>query len=333
MPEPAAPGYHDIGGRPAGRIDRRERELLFWEKRIAAMRVLLGERGLVSLEALRNAFETFGERRYVELGFFERMLAATIRVLEERGVLAERDLEARVAALEAVHGAPRGLLPAPAAEPDPYGGSYRYWSVAGPDAPPNRHERLCDALREALVARGILDAEGIRAAIERIEAPGVHLGAKIVARAWTDAAFRAQTLDDGMAACAAFGIPFLDGRLTVLANAERTHNVVVCTLCSCYPRNLLGQPPAWYVGKAYRSRTVREPRAVLAEFGTILAPDVEVRVHDSTAELRYMVLPLRPAGTDGWDEARLATLVTRDSLIGVALARDPAEGERGKGEG
>ena len=326
MPEPARPGYHDIGGRPAGRIDRRERELFFWERQIAAIRVLLGERGLVPLEQLRNAFETFGERLYVELGFFERMLAATIRVLEGRGGVAQADLDARVTALEAAHGAPRALLPAPAAEADPYGGAYRYWSVAGPDAPPNRHALLCDALRDELVARGVLDAAGVRVAIERIEAPGVHLGAKIAARAWADPSFHARILADGMAACREFGIPFLDGQLTVLANSARVHNVVVCTLCSCYPRNLLGQPPAWYVGKAYRSRTVREPRAVLAEFGTVLAADVEVRVHDSTAELRYMVLPLRPAGTDGWEEGRLATLVTRDSLIGVALARAPAGG-------
>jgi nitrile hydratase len=323
MPEPAPPGYHDIGGRPAGPIDRRERALFFWEKQIAAMRVLLGERGLVPLEELRNAFETFGERLYVELGFFERMLAATIRVLEGRGAVRRADLDARASALEATHGAPPKLLPAPAAEPDPYGGSYRYWTVAGPAAPPNRHQLLCDALRDELVGRGVLDAAGIRAAIERIEAPGVHLGARVVARAWADPAFRARILGDGMAACREFGIPFPDGRLTVLANSERVHNVVVCTLCSCYPRNLLGQPPAWYVGKAYRARTVREPRAVLAEFGTILAAAVEVRVHDSTAELRYLVLPLQPAGTDGWDEARLATLVTRDSLIGVALARAP----------
>jgi nitrile hydratase len=323
MPEPSPPAYHDIGGRPAGRIDRRERQLFFWEKQIAAIRVLLGDRELVPLEALRNAFETFGERLYVELGFFERMLAATIEVLEGRGVVARSDLNARLAALEATYGAPRTLLPSPAAQPDPYGGGYRYWAVAGPDAPPSRHQLLCDALRDELVERGVLEAGAIRLAIERIEAPGLHLGAMIVARAWVDPTFRAAILEDGMTACAEFGIPFLDGRLTVLANSEQAHNVVVCTLCSCYPRNLLGQPPAWYVGKAYRARAVREPRAVLAEFGTVLPGNIEVRVHDSTAELRYIVLPLRPEGTDGWDEARLAALVTRDSLIGVAPARNP----------
>jgi nitrile hydratase len=144
-----------------------------------------------------------------------------------------------------------------------------------------------------------------------------------VARAWTDAAFRAHILEDGMAACREYGINFVDGRLTIIANTATVHNVVVCTLCSCYPRNLLGQPPAWYVSKAYRARTVREPRAVLAEFGMTLPEHVTVRVHDSTADLRYMILPLRPAGTTGWDAARLETLVTRDSLIGVAPARRP----------
>jgi nitrile hydratase len=319
---PAPRGYFDLGGLPAGPVDRRERELVFWEKQMAAMRVLL-DRDHVGLEELRDAFETFGEGLYRTLGFFERMYEATVRVLGRKGVIALDAIEARVTVLEREYGRRAPLLPDGDLAPDPYGGRYRYRVVAGPDAPPSLYELRCHALRDELVARGVLAADAIRAAIERIEAPGLHLGARIVARAWTDEAFRTRILADGMAACAEYGITFVDGRLTIIANTPDVHNVVVCTLCSCYPRNLLGQPPAWYVGKAYRARTVREPRAVLAEMGTLLPRHVSIRVHDSTADLRYMILPLRPAGTTGWDAARLERLVTRDSLIGVAAARRP----------
>lgn len=317
MPEDAARGYFDLGGLPAGPVDRRERDLLFWEKQMAAMRVLL-DRDHVGLEELRDGFETFGAALYGNLGFFERMYEATLRVLERKGVVTRAAVEARVAAQEMRYGRRPPLLPDADAPSDPYGGRYRV--VAGPDALPTLYELRCHALRDELVELGVFTADAVRGAIERIEAPGLHLGARIVARAWTDHAFRARILDDGMTACAEYGIPFLDGRLTIIENTPRVHNVVVCTLCSCYPRNLLGQPPAWYVGKAYRSRTVREPRAVLAEFGTRLPEEVAIRVHDSTADLRYMILPLRPAGTEGWDASRLETLVTRDSLIGVATA-------------
>jgi nitrile hydratase len=319
-------GYHDIGGLAEGPIDIRTRDLFFWEKQIAAMRVLLGDpaRGLVPLDELRLTFETFGEKLYRTLGFFERMLESTVRILEKRGLATRVDLELRADRIAEGYGGRRRLLPGAddgdaGGRPDPYGGSYRYWAVAGPDAPPNRFELLCHALRDALVERGVFTADEVRRAIERIEAPGTHLGARIVARAWRDAAFRARILADGMDACREYAIPFFDGRLTIVANTPEVHNVAVCTLCSCYPRNLLGQPPAWYVSKAYRARTVREPRAVLAEFGTLLPDHVDIRVHDSTAELRYMILPLQPEGTEDWSEDALAAIVTRDSLIGTGL--------------
>ena len=144
------------------------------------------------------------------------------------------------------------------------------------------------------------------------------------ARAWTDPAFKALLLENGNAAIRSFGVETGVVELMVVENKPRLHNMVVCTLCSCYPRMLLGIPPAWYKSRPYRSRAVREPRAVLAEFGTVLPDGVELRVHDSTADLRYMVLPERPARTEGFSETELAALVTRDSLIGVAKARDPA---------
>ena len=144
------------------------------------------------------------------------------------------------------------------------------------------------------------------------------LGAKVVPHAWVDPAFRARLLENGRAACEELGITFYDDTgLIVLENTDKVHNLIVCTLCSCYPRPVLGLPPDWYKLKPYRARAVTEPRAVLAEFGTIIPDDIEIRVSDSTAQVRFLVLPKRPAGTDGLSEEELAALVTRDAMIGV----------------
>jgi nitrile hydratase len=180
------------------------------------------------------------------------------------------------------------------------------------------------AVRELLVEKGIATPDEIAAQIERMDARTPALGARVVARAWDDPAFRARLLADGSAACREMGIEVDALKLVVVENTDDVHNVVVCTLCSCYPRNLLGLPPDWYKSRAYRARTVREPRAVLAEFGLDLPGDVAVRVHDSTADMRYLVLPRRPTGTEGWDRERLAALVGRDAMIGVAVASEPS---------
>ncbi len=201
--------------------------------------------------------------------------------------------------------------------------------AAGPggDRPPTDYEVLETAVRELLIEKGVFTADEVRRAIEAMDARGPAQGARMVARAWVDAGYRERLLADGSAAARELGIDVDVTRLVAVENTPRIHNLIVCTLCSCYPRMVLGRPPDWYKSTAYRSRAVREPRAVLAEFGTELAPEVEVRVHDSTAELRYLVLPMRPAGTDDWSEARLADLVTRDAMIGVARARTPATAE------
>jgi nitrile hydratase subunit alpha len=144
-----------------------------------------------------------------------------------------------------------------------------------------------------------------------------------VARAWVDPDYKQRMLTDGNAAAEEVGLDHGAYKLVVVENTPAAHNVIVCTLCSCYPRWLLGLPPDWYKSRSYRSRVVREPRAVLREFGLELPDSVTVRVHDSNADMRYLVLPLRPAGTQGWSEDRLATLATRDSMIGVALAAAP----------
>ncbi|MPZ46555.1 MAG: nitrile hydratase subunit alpha [Betaproteobacteria bacterium] len=186
--------------------------------------------------------------------------------------------------------------------------------------------RLEIALRELLIEKQVISADEVRSAIEDMDARTPARGAQVVARAWVDPAFKVQLLADANAACASLGLDLGVSELKLVAveNTAAVHHVIVCTLCSCYPRALLGLPPGWYKSFAYRSRVVKEPRAVLAEFGLDLAQDVALRVHDSTADLRYIVVPMRPQGTESMGEAELAALVTRDSMIGVAQARRPS---------
>jgi nitrile hydratase len=181
-------------------------------------------------------------------------------------------------------------------------------------------ERRVAAIEALLVERGLITSDVVDAVIETYEHDvGPLHGARVVARAWADDAYRARLLADGTQAVGELGLGGAEGEhLVVLENTPESHNVVVCTLCSCYPWPVLGLPPRWYKSFAYRSRVVREPRAVLAEMGTTLPDDVEVRVWDSSAETRYLVLPLRPAGTEGLSEDELAALVTRDHMIGTA---------------
>ena len=189
------------------------------------------------------------------------------------------------------------------------------------DAPLSRHQVMQMAVTGLLIEKGVFSADEMRAQVEHMDALGPARGARLVARAWTDGGFRERLLADSKAAAAELGMDLGPIPILVMENTPGTHNLVVCTLCSCYPRFLLGIPPDWYKSRSYRSRAVREPRRVLAEFGAELGPDVEVRVHDSTVDMRYMVLPMRPAGTQGMDEERLAGLVTRDTLIGVTTPR------------
>jgi len=177
------------------------------------------------------------------------------------------------------------------------------------------------AIQTILVEKGYTDPAALDAIVETYETKiGPHIGARVVARAWIDPEFRQALLTDASKAAAPFGYNGKVGdHLVVVENTPEQHNMVVCTLCSCYPWDVLGLPPVWYKSFAYRSRAVKEPRAVLAEFGVTLPSDTEIRIWDSTAEVRYMVLPERPSGTEGWTEEQLATLVTRDSMVGTDL--------------
>lgn len=186
--------------------------------------------------------------------------------------------------------------------------------------PMSAYEVLEEAVRSLLIEKGVLTSDEIAAQIDLMDSRTPALGAKVIARAWVDPAFKTRLLADTRAALLEMDIDI--GTLAefrTIENTADTHNVVVCTLCSCYPKLLLGIPPAWYKSLAYRSRVVVDPRGVLNEFGVHVPSEIEVRVHDSTADLRYLILPRRPAGTEGWSEERLADLITRDAMIGTAI--------------
>ena len=191
------------------------------------------------------------------------------------------------------------------------------------DHPLTYWQQMEIAVRELLIEKGVTTAAEINAQIDAMDARSPADGAKVVARAWTDPAFREALLEDASAATREMGFDIGPMRLIALENTAEVHNVVVCTLCSCYPRNLLGLPPDWYKSRAYRSRTVKEPRKVLSEFGLELPETTTIRVHDSTADMRYVVIPRRPEGTDAMTEEDLAALVTRDSMIGTGIAKAP----------
>ena len=183
------------------------------------------------------------------------------------------------------------------------------------------------ALESLLVEKGYVDPKALDLLIETYETKvGPHNGARVIAKAWADPPYRRWLLQDASAAIASLGYIGRQGECMVaLENTARVHNMVVCTLCSCYPWPVLGLPPVWYKSAPYRSRAVIDPRGVLREFGVTLPDEVELRVWDSTAEIRYLVLPIRPIGTDGWSEEQLATLVTRDSMIGTGVPKQPAQ--------
>jgi hypothetical protein len=191
------------------------------------------------------------------------------------------------------------------------------------DAPCSEYQVMAQALEELLLAKGLITAEAMRRGIEAMDAPNPADGARLVARCWVDPAFEARMLESVNIAAKELGLNVGQTPIHALKDTPQLHHVIVCTLCSCYPAGLLGEKPDWYKSRAYRARVVREPRAVLAEFGTHLLDDVEVRVQDSTAEHRYIVIPVRPEGTEGMSEAELAACVTRDCLIGVALPCAP----------
>jgi len=177
---------------------------------------------------------------------------------------------------------------------------------------------IVDALQEVLIAKGFLTAREVTATIARLESPGIHQGAEIVAKAWTEPNFKTQLMSDGRAAIQSLGMAVTEARIILVENTADQHHLITCTLCSCYPRSILGQPTSWYISKAYRARSVREPRKVSHEFGLDLPTDMQLTVHDSNAGMRYLVLPQMPQWAHGFGAEALKAMITRDHLIGVA---------------
>ena len=196
-------------------------------------------------------------------------------------------------------------------------------TILDKDVPKTYYQFLEVAVRELLIEKGVITADDIRRFVEDMDSRGPEQGAQVVAHAWVDPEFKKSLLLDASSAIKTLGIDIGPLNLLVMENTSKVHNLIVCTLCSCYPRWLLGLPPDWYKSREYRSRAVREPREVLREFGTEIPNEVEVRVHDSTADLRYLVLPKRPEGTGHLNEEQLAALVKRDTMIGVTVVQSP----------
>ena len=314
---------HDAGGRFDGPVQRAEHEAAHWEKEADAIRMLLADakRRLFTTDESRRVQEQLDAGTYWAMPYYERWILAFSSLLIEKGIVTEAEVVAeeqrlRAAGLDVVedhhnhhddHDHDHGDH-----EHHPYQDDH---DAAEEQLSPLRLRGV--AMRNLLLAKRVLTAAEIREEIARMDARSPHHGAGIVARAWTDPAYAQRLADDAVAAAAELGLDAAGTKLAALFNTEARHHLVVCTLCSCYPRSILGRPPAWYKSRAYRARAVRDPRGILAEFGTTLPPGVELRVHDSNAELRYLVVPKRPAGTEGWDAERLAALVTRDGMIGV----------------
>ena len=273
-----------MGGEPAGKVEQTEHDYAEWERSIDAMNVLLW--GIKDGRRLMTVDEHRKNIEALAPGEYDKLSYYEKWVASTAETMVEKGL---VRAEEL--------------------GEYKPLQM------------MESRLREVLIGRGYLTQQAIDAEVEAMRGRTPERGARVVAKAWADAAFREKLLADGRAACESIGLDVPALRLIAVENTPQVHNVIVCTLCSCYPRMLLGIPPDWYKSFAYRSRMVKEPRRVLEEFGLKIENEKTIRVHDSTADMRYLVLPMRPAGTEGWDEERLAAIVTRNSMIGVDVPK------------
>jgi nitrile hydratase len=273
-----------------------EREASYYEKRTDALTGVCVSSKFFAFDEVRRATE---DRNRLEAPYFENRLNSLIEVMVEHGRIGRDEVQARIAGLK---------------EPEL-----------------SEFEKRVIAFTDVLVAHGYTTYEAVQKIADNMYKDTPGRGARVVAKAWTDPGYKERLLSDSKGALNEVGIELnvrADPELRVLENTESVHHVVVCTLCSCYPRTLLGDPPEWYKSLAYRTRVVREPRRVLKEMGLALDPGVDIRVVDSTADVRYLVIPRRPAGTDGMSEEQLAALVTRNSMVGVAEAASPDRAPR-----
>ena len=310
---------HDIGGEEAGPIDTVDYGMTHWEKHANSFRMVVSGKQLATLDEMRRAAEDMGER-YYELSYFERQSEAGKITMIEHGLFDQETLDARMEEVRKRFDVPIIDLPE---DHDHDGQPIQEDDTGGP---PHETHVMNLAMQEILIEKGLITAKEVREKMENFDNEYPNRGAKVVVKAWTDPDYKERLLKDAKAAIAEIDIDLeTQNEIVAVENTDDVHNIVVCTLCSCYPRFLLGQPPTWYKSRAYRSRTVHEPRAVLKEFGTELADNVRIQVHDSNADMRYLVVPKRPEGTENWAAERLEAIVSRDCLVGVALP-DPNDG-------
>jgi len=309
-------GPHDVGGEEAGPIDTEDHGMTHWEKHANALRMTAVAKKLGTLDELRRATEGLGAR-YYEIGYFERQTESLAIILAEKDLVAGDALKARMEDIAARFDVPIIDLPK---DHDHHGKPIKEDETG---EGPNQHHLMNLAMQELLQDQNLITADDIRSKIEKFEDDYPNRGAKVVAQAWTDADFMKRLLEDANPVIEDMGIDLEHAsRIIAIENTAEVHNVIVCTLCSCYPRTLLGQPPTWYKSRSYRSRVIFEPRAVLKEFGTEIDDNVVIRTHDSNADMRYIVIPMRPGGTDNWSQEQLEAIISRDSLVGITVLAD-----------
>ena len=308
-------GPHDIGGQPDhDPIDTTDHGMTYWEKHANAMMMVAAANKLTITDERRRYIEGLGER-YYEMTYFERHSEALANALCERGHIDEKNLSDRKAEIS------RRFEETPTLSlPEPSEHQHEDFKEDETGEGFNDFHILNLAVQEILQEKKLISAEEVRAMIEGFESDYPSRGAKVVARAWMDPDYHNRLIEDARPAIEELGIDLgRQARIIALANTPTVHNAVVCTLCSCYPRFLMGHPPTWYKSRSYRSRLVHEPRVVLREFGTELPEDTTIRVHDSNADMRYIVVPMRPEGTEGWTSEQLEEIITRDCLVGVTV--------------
>ena len=309
-------GPHDVGGEEAGPIDTEDHGMTHWEKHANALRMTAVAKKFGTLDELRRATEGLGAR-YYEIGYFQRQTESLAIILAEKDLVADDALKARMEDIAARFDVPIIDLP----KDHNHHGKPIKEDETGEG--PNQHHLMNLAMQELLQDQNLITADDIRSKIEKFEDDYPNRGAKVVARAWTDADFMKRLLEDANPVIEDMGIDLEHAsRIIAIENTAEVHNVIVCTLCSCYPRTLMGQPPTWYKSRSYRSRVIFEPRAVLKEFGTEIDDNVVIRTHDSNADMRYIVIPMRPGGTDDWSQEQLEAIISRDSLVGITVLAD-----------
>ncbi|HIF60921.1 MAG TPA: nitrile hydratase subunit beta [Rhodospirillales bacterium] len=306
-------GPHDMGGENAGPIDIVDHGMTHWEKHANAVRMTVSGKKLATLDEMRRACEDLGER-YYELSYFERLTEALVIVLKEKNFFTEEIFNNKMVDVRERFNVPIISLP----DSHDHDGKPIQEDEVGEG--PNDHQVMNLAIQDLLQQSNLITANDIRKTIEKFDEDYPNRGQKVVVRAWTDEDFKSQLLEDANPAIESMGIDLEHAaRLIVVENTDLVHNIIVCTLCSCYPRVLMGQPPTWYKSRSYRSRVVNDPRNVLKEFGIDLPSSITVRTHDSNADMRYMVLPQRPEGTEGWSGEKLESIISRDALVGVSI--------------